>query len=55
MNILEKLNEAFTLEAQESSPSKVAIQELKKFPSINILTFFMLLFRFKQYDKSMFI
>ncbi|MGR3778233.1 SMI1/KNR4 family protein [Bacillus paramycoides] len=36
MNILEKLNEAFTLEAQESSASKVVIQELKKFSSIDV-------------------
>ncbi|PGD63031.1 SMI1/KNR4 family protein [Bacillus wiedmannii] len=36
MNILEKLNEAFTLEAQESPASKEAIQELQKFSSIDV-------------------
>ncbi|PFD40198.1 1,3-beta-glucan synthase regulator [Bacillus cereus] len=51
MNILEKLNEAFTLEAQESSASKVAIQELKKFSSINIPSFHVASFRFTHHIK----
>ncbi|HDR4567446.1 SMI1/KNR4 family protein [Bacillus paranthracis] len=36
MNILEKLNDSFTLEAQESPASKEAIQELQKFSSIDV-------------------
>ncbi len=36
MNILERLNEAFTLEAYESPASKEAIQELQKFSSIDV-------------------
>ncbi|MED0991918.1 hypothetical protein P4T72_19005 [Bacillus nitratireducens] len=36
MNILEKLNGAFTLEAHESLASKEAIQELQKFSSIDV-------------------
>lgn len=37
MNILEKLNDSFTLEAQESPASKETIQELQKFSSIDVL------------------
>ncbi|HFK1458489.1 TPA: SMI1/KNR4 family protein [Bacillus cereus] len=36
MNILEKLNKAFTLEAYESPTSKEAIQKLQKFSSIDV-------------------
>ncbi len=36
MNILEKLNKAFTLEAYESPASKEAIQKLQKFSSIDV-------------------
>lgn len=36
MNILEKWNKAFTLEAYESPTSKEAIQKLQKFSSIDV-------------------
>ena len=39
MNILEKLNKAFTLEAYESPTSKEAIQKLQKFSSIDALDY----------------